>query len=87
MGMPTNQRFPRSSVWPEARETIRTKYTGSVAFDYSEARIPTAGPLQDRVADVIRKNLDNPSFGMTPKESVAQYIHSTDPDAPDKLFG
>ncbi|MBR1489283.1 MAG: response regulator [Bacteroidales bacterium] len=143
-----------------AQETLRTKYTGRVNFDYSEAKIPTAGPLQDRVAEVIRKNLDNPSFGvddlarevgmsrvhlnrklkdtagispsslikstrmkqaayllihdkvnisevayrvgfstpsyfsssfreyfgMTPKEFVAQYIHTTDPDALDKLF-
>ena len=25
-------------------------------------------------------------FGMTPKEFVAQYIHTTDPDILDKLF-
>ena len=47
-----------------AQETLRTHYTGGVSYDFSDVKVPTAGPLQDRVADVIKKNLDNPSFGV-----------------------
>ena len=143
------------------RETLRTKYTGSMNYDYSEAKVASpAGDLTERVAEVIKRNLDNPDFGvddlsrevgmsrvhlnrklketagispsslikstrmkqaayllvhdkvnisevayrvgfstpsyfsssfreyfgMTPKEFVAKYIRSDDPDALDKLF-
>ena len=47
-----------------AQDTLRTRYTGGMTYDYTDVKVPTAGPLQDRVADVIKKNLDNPSFGV-----------------------
>ena len=143
-----------------ARETLRTKYTGGMNYDYSDVKVATPGDLTERVAEVIKRNLDNPDFGvddlsrevgmsrvhlnrklkesagispsslikstrmkqaayllvhdkvnisevayrvgfstpsyfsssfreyfgMTPKEFVAKYIHSDDPEALDKLF-
>ena len=143
-----------------AAETLRTKYTGSMNYDYSDVKVSSAGDLTERVAEVIKKNLDNPDFGvddlsrevgmsrvhlnrklketagispsslikstrmkqaayllvhdkvnisevayrvgfstpsyfsssfreyfgMTPKEFIAKYIHSDDPEALDKLF-
>ena len=143
-----------------ARETLRTKYTGGMNYDWSEAKVASPGDLTERVAEVIKRNLDNPDFGvdelsrevgmsrvhlnrklketagispsslikstrmkqaayllvhdkvnisevayrvgfstpsyfsssfreyfgMTPKEFVAKYIRSDDPDALDKLF-
>ena len=47
-----------------ARETLRTKYTGSMNYDYSEAKVATPGDLTERVAEVIKRNLDNPDFGV-----------------------
>ena len=47
-----------------ARETLRTKYTGSVAYDYSDVRVASPVALQERVAEVIKKNLDNPDFSV-----------------------
>ena len=47
-----------------ARETLRTKYTGSVTYDYSDVKVAAPGALQDRVAEVIKKNLDNSDFGV-----------------------
>jgi signal transduction histidine kinase/ligand-binding sensor domain-containing protein/AraC-like DNA-binding protein len=46
------------------RETLRTKYTGSVAYDYTDVKVAAPGALQDRVAEVIKKNLDNSDFGV-----------------------
>ena len=143
-----------------ARETLRTRYTGRVAYDYSDVKVAVPGVLQERVAEIIKRNLDNPDFGvddlarevgmsrvhlnrklkeaagispsalikstrmkqaayllvhdkvnisevayrvgfstpsyfsssfreyfgMTPKEFVAKYVHSEDPDALEKLF-
>jgi AraC-type DNA-binding domain-containing proteins len=48
----------------QARETLRTKYTGSVTYDYSDVKVAAPGALQDRVAEVIKKNLDNSDFGV-----------------------
>ena len=47
-----------------ARETLRTKYTGGVTYDYSDVKVAAPGALQDRVAEVIKKNLDNSDFGV-----------------------
>ena len=47
-----------------ARETLRTKYTGSVSYDYSDVKVAAPGALQERVAEVIKKNLDNSDFGV-----------------------
>ena len=46
------------------RETLRTKYTGSVTYDYTDVKVAAPGALQDRVAEVIKKNLDNSDFGV-----------------------
>ena len=46
------------------RETLRTKYTGSVSYDYSDVKVTAPGALQDRVAEIIKKNLDNSDFGV-----------------------
>ena len=47
-----------------ARETLRTRYTGRVAYDYSDVKVAVPGALQERVAEVIKENLDNPDFGV-----------------------
>ena len=47
-----------------AQETLRTRYTGGMTYDYTDVKVPGSGPLQDRVAEVIKKNLDNPAFGV-----------------------
>ena len=46
------------------RETLRTKFTGSVSYDYTDVKVAAPGALQDRVAEVIKKNLDNSDFGV-----------------------
>ena len=48
----------------QARETLRTKYTGGVTYDYTDVKVAAPGALQDRVAEVIKKNLDNSDFGV-----------------------
>ena len=48
----------------QTRETLRTKYTGGVTYDYSDVKVAAPGALQDRVAEVIKKNLDNSDFGV-----------------------
>ena len=47
-----------------ARETLRTKYTGGMDYDYTDVKIATPGNLTERVAEVIKRNLDNPDFGV-----------------------
>ena len=47
-----------------AQETLRTKYTGGMSYDYSDVKVTTPGNLTERVAEIIKKNLDNPDFGV-----------------------
>ena len=47
-----------------AQETLRTKYTGGMNYDYSDVKVAAPGDLTERVAEIIKKNLDNPDFGV-----------------------
>ena len=47
-----------------AQETLRTKYTGGMSYDFTDVKVSSPGELTERVAEVIKKNLDNPDFGV-----------------------
>ena len=48
-----------------SRDTLRGKYSGGVKYDYEEVKVPSLGAdLKDRVMEVVKRNLDNPEFGV-----------------------
>jgi CheY-like chemotaxis protein/AraC-like DNA-binding protein len=48
-----------------SRDTLRGKYSGSTKYDYEEVKVASAGAsLKDRAMEVIKRNLDNPEFGV-----------------------
>ena len=48
-----------------ARDTMRGKFSGGTHFDYDEVKVASAGAdLMDRVMEVVKRNLDNPEFGV-----------------------
>ena len=48
-----------------ARDTMRGKFSGGTHFDYEEVKVASAGAdLMDRVMEVVKRNLDNPEFGV-----------------------
>ena len=48
-----------------SRETLRGKFSGDSKYDYAEVKVASVGAnLLDRVMDVIKRNLDNPEFGV-----------------------
>ena len=48
-----------------SRDTLRGKYSGGTKYDYKEVKVASAATsLKDRVMEVIKRNLDNPEFGV-----------------------
>ena len=47
-----------------ARETLRTKITGNVEYNYTDVKVAAPGDLKERVTEIIKKNLDNPDFSV-----------------------
>ena len=48
-----------------SRETLRGKYSGSAKYDYDEVKVASVGTsLKDRVMEAVKRNLDNPEFGV-----------------------
>ena len=48
-----------------SRDTLRGKYSGNTKYDYEEVKVASAGAsLKDRAMEVIKRNLDNPEFGV-----------------------
>ena len=48
-----------------SRETLRGKYSGGAKIDYDKVKVPSAGgSLTDRLMEVVKRNLDNPEFGV-----------------------
>ena len=47
-----------------ARETLRTKITGNVDYNYTDVKVAAPADLKERVTEVIKKNLDNPDFSV-----------------------
>ena len=48
-----------------SRDTLRGKYSGGAKYDYDEVKVASAGTsLKDRVMEVVKRNLDNPEFGV-----------------------
>ena len=47
------------------RDTMRGKFSGGIRYDYDEVKVNSiGGDLMDRVMTVVKKNLDNPDFGV-----------------------
>ena len=48
-----------------SRDTLRGKFSGGTKYDYEEVKVASVGAsLMDRVMDVVKRNLDNPEFGV-----------------------
>jgi len=48
-----------------SRDTLRGKYSGTTKYDYEEVKVASVGnSLKERVMDVVKRNLDNPEFGV-----------------------
>lgn len=48
-----------------SRDTLRGKFSGGTKYDYDQVKVTSAGAsLTDRVMDVVKRNLDNPEFGV-----------------------
>ncbi len=48
-----------------SRDTIRSKFSGGAKYDYDEVKVvPVGAGLKECVMEVIKRNLDNPEFGV-----------------------
>ena len=48
-----------------SRDTLRGKFSGGTRIDYDEVKVASTGTdLMDRVMEVVKRNLDNPDFGV-----------------------
>ncbi len=48
-----------------ARDTMRGKFSGGTKYDYEEVKVASVGMgLIERVMEVVKRNLDNPEFGV-----------------------
>ena len=44
---------------------MRGKFSGGTKYDYDDVKVtPAGGGLMDRVMDIVKRNLDNPEFGV-----------------------
>ena len=44
---------------------MRGKFSGGTKYDYDEVKVtPVGGGLMDRVMEIVKRNLDNPEFGV-----------------------
>lgn len=48
-----------------SRDTMRGKFSGGTKYDYEEVKVtPVGAGLMERVMDIVKRNLDNPEFGV-----------------------
>lgn len=48
-----------------SRDTLRGKFSGGTKYDYEEVKVnPVGAGLMDRVMEIVKRNLDNPEFGV-----------------------
>jgi len=48
-----------------SHDTLRSKYSSDVKYDYDDVKVSSsASQLVDRVVEAVKKNLDNPDFGV-----------------------
>jgi len=67
LSKPVSLELLRSSIAQviSARDTMRGKYSREDKYDYDEVKIHSAsGQLSDRVMEIVKRNLDNPDFGV-----------------------
>ena len=67
LSKPLSIELLRSSIAQviSSRDTLRGKYAGGVRYDYDEVKVASQGTsLIDRVMETIKRNLDNPEFGV-----------------------
>ncbi len=67
LSKPLSIELLRSSIAQviSSRDTMRGKFSGGTKYDYEEVKVTAAGAgFMDRVMDVVKRNLDNPEFGV-----------------------
>ncbi len=67
LSKPLSIELLRSSIAQviSSRDTLRGKYAGGARYDYDEVKVASQGAsLIDRVMETIKRNLDNPEFGV-----------------------
>jgi signal transduction histidine kinase/ligand-binding sensor domain-containing protein/DNA-binding response OmpR family regulator len=67
LSKPLSIELLRSSIAQviHSRDTLRGKYSGNTRYDYEEVKVSSVGTnLKERVMDVVKRNLDNPEFGV-----------------------
>ena len=48
-----------------SRDTMRGKFSGGTSYDYEEVKVASGSmSLKERVMDIVKRNLDNPEFGV-----------------------
>ena len=47
-----------------SRDTMRGKFSGGTKYDYEQVKVTSGGGLSERVMEVVKRNLDNPEFGV-----------------------
>ena len=67
LSKPLSIELLRSSIAQviSSRDTMRGKFSGGIKYDYDQVKVNSAGAgLTDRVMEVVKRNLDNPDFGV-----------------------
>ena len=67
LSKPLSIELLRSSIGQviSSRDTMRGKFSGGTKYDYDEVKVTSVGAdLMDRVMEVVKRNLDNPEFGV-----------------------
>ena len=67
LSKPLSIELLRSSIAQviSSRDTLRGKFSGGSGYDYAEVRTDSGGAgLKERVMEVVKRNLDNPDFGV-----------------------
>ena len=67
LSKPLSIELLRSSIAQviQSRDTMRGKFSGGTKYDYDDVKVtPAGGGLMDRVMDIVKRNLDNPEFGV-----------------------
>ena len=67
LSKPLSIELLRSSIAQviSSRDTMKGKFSGGTKYDYEEVKVTAAGAgFMDRVMDVVKRNLDNPEFGV-----------------------